>query len=319
MTAANADASLFVPVTACWICAGTNLTPVHELRFDLDIYRTQDPELTVYSGQRLALNRCDGCGFAQPAALPTLPRFFDRMYDTRWSDEWIASEYVSQYKDVIFEQVLEALDRRLRRSPRRLLDVGAHVGRFIRLAIARGWEAEGLELNPRTGAYAARMTGVPVHQGNVHTFDPGERRFDAIVLTDVLEHVPEPMTILRRVRALLAPDGWVAIKVPNGPVQHRKESLRARLVPGYRATLADNLVHVNHFSPGSLRVALHLAGFDSVSIQVGAPELSPGGGIKGLGGRVVRQALFVASRVTGGASSPLAFNLQAFARVAKRQ
>jgi SAM-dependent methyltransferase len=307
-------ADRFVPLPACWICGGERLRPVHQLRFELDIYRTQDPELAAYSGERLELRVCDACGFAQPAALPSLPRFFDRLYDQRWSDEWVASEFQSPVKDVIFRQILKGLGERLAADRRRLLDVGAHAGRFLRAARDAGWSVEGLELNPKTAAYAAAMSGVAVHQGNVHTVDTGGRRFDAIAITDVLEHVPEPIAVLKRIRALLDAGGWVAVKVPNGAAQRRKEQARARLIPGYRATLADNLVHVNHFSPASLRLALRLAGFSGIAVLVGAPELPPGVHARAVGARVARSAVFHAARLTGGASSPLALNLQAYAR-----
>ena len=78
---------------------------------------------------------------------------------------------------------------------RALLDVGAHAGRFLRLARGAGWDAEGLELNPKTAAYAAQVSGAPVHQGNIHTFTPA-RCYDAVTLTDVLEHVPRPLDVL---------------------------------------------------------------------------------------------------------------------------
>jgi SAM-dependent methyltransferase len=305
---------MFAPVSACWICGGESLAPVHELRFELDVYATQDPELARYSGQRLALQRCGACGFAQPEALPSLPRFFDRLYDQRWSEEWIAGEFHSPVKDLIFSEILTSLGQRLPAGRRRLLDVGAHAGRFLRTAREAGWRPEGLELNPQTAAYAARSAGAVVHQGNVHTLDPGSQRFDAITLTDVLEHVPDPLAVLDRVRALLDDGGWVAIKVPNGPVQRLKEQVRARLRPRYRATLADNLVHVNHFSPGSLGLALRIAGFGDAAVTVGAPELPAGGKLSSTIARAARRALFLAARLTSGASSPLAFNLQAYAR-----
>jgi len=234
---ARAD-GLFVPLSACWICGGERLTTVHELRFELDIYRTQDPELAAYSGERLALRRCDACGFAQPAALPSLARFFDRLYDQRWSREWIAAEFASPVKDLIVRQILGGLSARLPPERRRLLDVGAHAGRFLTIARDAGWAVEGLELNPSTAAHAAASTGVVVHHGNVHALEAGARRFDAVTITDVLEHVPEPIAVLTRVHALLDAGGWVAVKVPNGPVQRLKENARARLIPGYRATLA---------------------------------------------------------------------------------
>src|SRR5260221_109862 len=83
----------------------------------------------------------------------------------------------------------------------------------------------------------------------------------------------QPPDVLTRVRAFLCPGGWLAIKVPNGPSQRVKETLRARLRPSYRATLADNLVHVNHFSAASLARAMTAAGFHGVTVLAAAPEL----------------------------------------------
>lgn len=304
----------FDETVACWVCGGARLTPVHELRFDLHEYQRQDPELAAYTGRQLSLVRCGGCGFAQPAALPALPNYFDRMYDQRWSEEWIGNEFTSEYKDVIFAAILDELGRRTRTSRPRLLDIGSHAGRFLRLARERGWDAEGLELNPKTGAYAERNSGAVVHQGNVHTFDPAGRAYDAVTMTDVLEHVPHPLPVLERTRSLLAEGGWLAVKVPNGPVQRVKEHLRSRLVPGYRATLADNLVHVNHFSPRALRLALERAGFKDISIDAGAPEVPAPVDAAALLKRAARMSVFRLAALTGGGSSPLAFNLQAYAR-----
>jgi 2-polyprenyl-3-methyl-5-hydroxy-6-metoxy-1,4-benzoquinol methylase len=310
----------FEPVPACWVCGSGAFDAVHEAVFELSIYAQQDPELAAYSGARVTLQRCRACGFSQPAALPALPNFFDRMYDQRWADDWIAGEHDAGYKDRIFADILAALGARLTRG-RALLDVGAHAGRFLRLARDAGWDGEGLELNPKTAAYAAQVSGAVVHQGNVHTFTP-TRCYDAVTLTDVLEHVPQPLDVLTRVRTFLCPGGWLAIKVPNGPAQRVKETLRARLRPSYRATLADNLVHVNHFSAASLARALTAAGFHDVTVLAAAPELPGDPAHAGVGpstwlgaGHWGRLAAYrVARALPGGAASPLAFNLQAYGR-----
>ena len=302
----------FVSVPRCWICGGEGFDPVHEAAFDLAVYREQDPELAEYTGSRVTLRRCRACGFAQPASLPSLPNYFDRMYDQRWSDDWIVQEHEAPTKDRIFADILTALDQRVR-GGRRLLDVGAHAGRFLRLARERGWQGEGLELNPKTAAYAARASGAPVHLGNIHAFQP-QRCYDAVTLTDVLEHVPEPLTVLRRVRDLVCEDGWIAVKVPNGDAQRIKENLRHRLRPAYRATVADNLVHVNHFSASSLARALTSAGFHDVTVVAGAPEL-PGGDGRLTRDRIVRLTAYRFARaIPGGASLPFSFNLQAYGR-----
>ena len=305
----------FEPVTACWVCRGTSSVAVNELVFELSAYADQDPELSGYSGARLALRRCTDCGFAQPEALPVLPRYFDRMYDQRWSEDWICQEFEGREKDAIFTSVLRELERRLPGRRRRLLDVGAHAGRFVTLARAAGWRAEGLELNPQTAAYAARRSGASIRQLNVHDVDVSSAQYDAVTLTDVLEHIPDPVDVLARVGELLAPGGWVAVKVPCGSAQLIKERWRGRLRPGYRPTVADNLVHVSHFSPASLHRALMRAGFDSIRIGAAVPELPTGSGLAHVVSRTVRMALYqVARLLPGGVHTPFAFNLQAYAR-----
>jgi 2-polyprenyl-3-methyl-5-hydroxy-6-metoxy-1,4-benzoquinol methylase len=299
----------FSAVDRCWICGGGALSAVHDARFELAEYARQDPALAAYSGERVDIVECRDCGFAQPAAVPALPSFFDRMYDQRWSDEWIAEEHRAAYKDAIFADILAALGRRLAPDRRRLLDVGAHAGRFIATARRAGWQAEGLELNPKTAAFAATATGAPVHQGNVHSFD-ADSAYDAVTLTDVLEHIPEPRLVLRRVARYLAAGGWIAVKVPNGPAQRVKERAHALLDRGYEARLADNLVHVNHFSPSSLRRALEEEGFRDVTVIAGAPEYPPGAA-----SRLVRRLAFLPARfIPGAVHSPLALNLQAYGR-----
>lgn len=303
----------FEPVAACWVCGGGALVPVHTAIFDLREYAAQDPPLARYTGAQARLVRCAACGFAQPQALPALPDYFGRMYDQRWSPDWVEAEFHSTYKDLIFLTVLRGLERRVPASARTLLDLGAHVGRLMHLASRRGWAAEGVELNPATAAFAARATGLPVHRVDARELAAAGRSFGAVTLVDVLEHIPDPVPMLRAARAALGPGGWIAVKVPHGRAQLRKEAVRARLRPGYRATVADNLVHVNHFGPRSLRLALERAGFPDVSVSVAPPELSDARGARARAANAARLAAWRAAGVLPPAS-PLSLHLLAFAR-----
>lgn len=306
----------FTPTGACWICGGRALSPVARAIFEFSAYAEQDPELARYTGATVDLVRCGACGFGQPAALPSLPDYFGRMYDQRWSDEWMEAEFREGTKDLIFREVLRGLARRVPRDRRTLLDLGAHVGRLIQLASEAEWKAEGVELNPRTSAYAARATGLPVHRADLRDLVAEGRRYGAVTLVDVLEHIAEPVGALEGVRRALEPGGWVSVKVPHGPNQLMKERLRGRLFRGYRPTVADNLVHVSHFTPGALRTALERAGFVDVSVAAAAPVLPPEGGGAGRAARVafLRGTTAAARALPWGAHSPLAMNLQAYAR-----
>jgi SAM-dependent methyltransferase len=302
----------FEHVAACWVCGGRTLEREHDAVLDLEMYRDQHPELAAYTGETVWFRRCRSCGFTQPERMPVLPGFFDRLYDQLWSLEWVQQEFDSSYKDLIFQTILGGLAARIGRG-RQLLDIGAHAGRFMHLAQAAGWQPEGIELNPRTAAFAASRTGRPVHSTNVERLPLSVRRYGAITLIDVLEHVPYPLRLLTRAADALEPGGWVAVKVPSGPAQRRKERTRAWLHRGYKPRLADNLVHVNHFSPAALHAAIERAGLQAVTVEVAPPELPPGGGLRNRASNAVRRALYVGGRsLPGGVRTPIALNLLAF-------
>ena len=312
VTAPAVRRDLFDSLSCCWVCRGDELDAYHRCRMDFSEYAEQDPELHAYTGEHVWLARCRRCGFGQPSRLPTLDRFFDRMYDQRWAQAWVEEEFASTYKDLIFGRILDRLGRLVPPGRRRLLDVGAHAGRFMSLAQARGWQVEGIELNPRTAACAAARTGAPVHHVNAHALAVGGHRYAAVVLTDVLEHIPDPVTLLATLATLVEPPGVIAVKVPNGAAQLIKEQWLARLT-SHRISLAENLVHVNQFTPRSLGRALVRAGFSNVTIGVAAPELPPVRNLRAAFENFVRRTIFAAASCPGAVHTPLALHLQAFA------
>src|SRR5919106_1542124 len=90
-------------------------------------------------------------------------------------------------------------------------------------------DLQGFDLPPgarraRTPSAAAR-TGARVHRVNAQQLETLGRRFDAVTLTDVLEHIPHPVDLLSQLRAVMTPGAWLAVKVPCGPAQHFKENV----------------------------------------------------------------------------------------------
>lgn len=87
---------------------------------------------------------------------------------------------------------------------------------------AHAIEVDGWELNAKLASVCEqrlRRVGAPgsVTVGDLHAAaDQTSRRYDAVVLYEVIEHVPDPQATLDACERLLQPDGIVYISTPNG-------------------------------------------------------------------------------------------------------
>lgn len=111
------------------------------------------------------------------------------------------------------------IEAELRQIPRatpgmRLLDIGCGNGEFLVRARFSGWDVVGVDPDPKA-VEVARSRGLDVRVGGVEVLDPARERFDGITLSHVVEHVHEPLIVLRKCHALLKPRGWIWIETPN--------------------------------------------------------------------------------------------------------
>ncbi len=148
----------------------------------------------------------------------------------------------------------------------RLLDVGAAGGAFVEQALARGFDAEGVEPTPEFAAFARETLGVPVRATTVEQAGLVDGSLDVVTMWHVLEHVPDPVAVLTLLGAVLRPDGVLALEVPNA-AGHLARSL-GRAWPSLEPD-----VHVNQFGPRSLAQALERAGL--AVVEVGTVTIAP--------------------------------------------
>jgi len=115
---------------------------------------------------------------------------------------------------------LEAFGWRIRHLPRaarpgaRLLDVGCGDGAFLLHARKRGYEAVGLDFDPAALA-RARNRGFDARQGSLPGSGLADAGFDQITMSNVLEHLHDPVGALDEALRLLAPGGRLWLSQPN--------------------------------------------------------------------------------------------------------
>lgn len=99
-------------------------------------------------------------------------------------------------------------------SGTRLLDAGCGSGDFLLRAAEMGLRAEGCEPDEKA-VETCRAAGLQVVHGDLFAPDLDSRRYDVITMNHVIEHVPVPLDLLRRAWALLNPDGFLWLALPN--------------------------------------------------------------------------------------------------------
>lgn len=99
-------------------------------------------------------------------------------------------------------------------------------------------------------------------QGFFEDYVP-EEGFDAIVMGFVLEHVDDPVSILRRYRAFLKPGGRIFVAVPNAKSLNRRLGLAMGLIPDiYELNATDHkLGHQRNYCRDTLRRDVEAAGY----------------------------------------------------------
>jgi SAM-dependent methyltransferase len=144
------------------------------------------------------------------------------------------------------------------------LELGCGNGMMLYSLKQMGWRVVGIERSPEVAAFERQRLGLPIFAGGLESLVP-KPCFDLIILFQVLEHMPDPLTTLKQCANLLNPSGKIIIGVPN------LDSWQAKYA-GPDWFHLDVPRHLFHFSPTSLQNALRLANltvadFDYISIE----------------------------------------------------
>jgi 2-polyprenyl-3-methyl-5-hydroxy-6-metoxy-1,4-benzoquinol methylase len=94
-----------------------------------------------------------------------------------------------------------------------LLDVGCGNGQFISRMRSFGWTVSGIDPDPAAVALGSKQ-GLHIRTGMVADL-PETERYDVITLSHVVEHVSDPVTLLRECAKRLQPNGRLILATPN--------------------------------------------------------------------------------------------------------
>ncbi|MBU0673198.1 MAG: glycosyltransferase [Proteobacteria bacterium] len=156
-------------------------------------------------------------------------------------------------------KILKMIDR-----DKNVLEIGCATGYMTRyLKTELNCRVYGLEIDPEA-ATLARPFCQEIVIGDIETLDLTRiftiRRFDVIVMADVLEHLKDAGKLLARLTRLLAPNGCIILSLPNGA----HGSIGLEILDGrwqYRQQGLLDATHLHFFDKDSITILLDEAGF----------------------------------------------------------
>jgi 2-polyprenyl-3-methyl-5-hydroxy-6-metoxy-1,4-benzoquinol methylase len=216
-------------------------------------------------------SRCDNCGLEQTAPLPSqkdLNELYNQFYNfsgernTRYTR--IRASFINSFIYRIWLAIDGDISFHRMKGSGSLLDVGCNEGRGLEFYRRIGFSAEGLELNSKA-AEVARTKGFTVYGSTLEGFT-SEKKYDVVVLSNVLEHSLNPVSMLRNIHRLLNTNGQVWISCPNSRSWLR--SVFGRYWINWHVPF-----HIVHFSPDTLEEVLKKSKFEIVKIRQETPAL----------------------------------------------
>jgi nucleoside-diphosphate-sugar epimerase/SAM-dependent methyltransferase len=236
-------------LTVCRVCDGKLLAnPL--LQFEnmpgAAQYMPDEATLATDKGENLNVCQCPDCGLVQLNSAP-VPYHREVVRAAGFSDEMKAFR----------EKQFQEFSLKYELAGRKVLEIGCGKGEYLRLLSDQGMAAEGLEY-AQASVDVCLASGLVAHQGYLDDDKsplPGGP-YDAFVMLNFLEHMPDPRNVLKNLRAILADGGIGLIEVPNFDMIV-KEGLFSEFISD----------HLFYFARDTLLNLLNISGFEVLDCQ----------------------------------------------------
>ena len=193
------------------------------------------------------IGRCGACGFAFSLLVPSAEDYARvyGSYDYAHEDE-ARTDHNRQREAALADRLMPY------KQNGKVIDVAAGAGRFLEHFQARGFACYATEFDARLEEMLRRKGFTVVAGGTVPETDPDT--FDIVLFTEIIEHINDPMVVLRRLWDILRPGGCIYVTTPNF------NSLERRLLgPDWGMICWPE--HITYWTPRTLEKAMRRAGF----------------------------------------------------------
>jgi ubiquinone/menaquinone biosynthesis C-methylase UbiE len=194
-------------------------------------------------------------------------------WEKLYNKDYFSNSSITKWKENLHKVErsyrISLIESKLKINKDRFLDMGCGEGYVLNDAYQHGFDVYGVDI---ANNIVNKKPHITFYNKNIFEVNFPDNFFSAIYMDSVLEHIEDPIRILNELYRILKPGGVILIIVPNEDSQMNE--LKKIL---YRITFKGNKYskikpfkppyHINGFNTFSLKKALQISNFKSLSIK----------------------------------------------------
>jgi SAM-dependent methyltransferase len=216
---------------------------------------------------------CDVCEFKHIIPIPNseeLKNLYEEKFYSSEKPEYFKNVQEDlQWWELTYRNYYKMLEKYCQKNKRKLLEIGSGPGYFLKTGKKLGWDALGFEPSKQAYEYSKKL-GVKVVNNffDEKSANKYAGQFDVVYIDTVIEHLPDPISLLKNARKTLKPGGIIFITTPSdyNPLQ---TILRKDL--GFKPWWVFPPQHINYFDFDSIKKLVKRVGFNVLDLSATFP------------------------------------------------
>jgi hypothetical protein len=216
----------------------------------------------IYLFQYVTCGQCGGVYVANPPSNDDLKQLYNSDYYTAANKALLASDNIINFRTThVAEPKIDYVLDHLTTEKKRWLDIGSGAGEILGTVKSKGFECMGLEANKVEREFAIRTFGVDVRDAflDENTMEEYKGEWGVISLFSVLEHIPDPVSLLETVSSTQEDGDNLVIEVPHFP---SLSGFSQMAFPDHVNRVMHPPLHLFLFSLDSLKRLLKNCGYE---------------------------------------------------------
>jgi SAM-dependent methyltransferase len=179
----------------------------------------------------------------------------------------VQPEKITQWESMmkpVYARAIEMIKSRIGTRPEVLLDIGCGHGFFLQQMKSLGWKVEGIEVSEVGRNYTEQRCGIHVYGQPLDELNLPPNSYHVVTLFYVIEHIANPVKLLKEVYRILRPDGLLLLRWPHSTPAVMLIKPLAHIFDLYHTPY-----HLYDFSPKTMAHMLSVCGFRDVKTVIG--------------------------------------------------